>query len=361
MTKLLIVVSLIYSISLISSFLFFSYQYYNRIIATTTFIKFSIIYLVFLFLLLLSYKKGKNNFNSVIDDLGIQQDLTLPTIVLFFFGSLSIVIAVFYISLLNYFEILFVIESLEMLILNILALILFFWLSFFLILGWDTIKILGIATQYLIVKDIQENKKPKLFRIIHFVFKKIKAALNTLTVFIALDLACKTLPKDRVTYKHLIFTIKVWTTCLVICKGEPVMDSLKKSFSYFKNRNFEIFYNSKLASFFLQIMLIPVGLSLGIIFSSLEYFSITACLQNSCIFTISFFLAFMALGFFLSYSISISLESAYYSKLLNDIEQEKIPESVEPKSDEYIETIEKNTYKKLERIKGDFWDVFRVF
>jgi hypothetical protein len=326
-----------------------------------TFVKVLGFSLAFMFLLLLSYEKGKKYFNSTVESLEVQQDLTSPTVILLFFGSLSIAIVIAYISLLNYFGVLFVIESFEMLALNLIALIMFFLLSFFLLLGWDIIKILGIAAQYLMLQDIQNGRKPKFLRSMRFVFKRIRIAWNILTVFITLDLSCKTLSKERTTYKNLIFPIKVWTTCLAVCKDENIIYSLKQSFSYFKNKKFETFYSSNLAAFFLPMMIIPIGLSLGIIISNLEYFSVSSCIHNNCVLMIFFFLVFMALGFFLAYSISISLESAYYSKILNDIEQEKIPELVGSKPDENINTIEKKVYERLSKTEGNFWDVFRVF
>jgi hypothetical protein len=68
----------------------------------------------------------------------------------------------------------------------------------------------------------------------------------------------------------------------------------------------------------------------------------------------------MSLGFFFSYSISISLESAYYVKMLSDIKNDKIPNRTEA-ADRRITFIEEETIRRISKLKGNIWDVFRIY
>jgi len=67
----------------------------------------------------------------------------------------------------------------------------------------------------------------------------------------------------------------------------------------------------------------------------------------------------MSLGFFFSYSISISLESAYYVKILSDIKEGKILDTFSQYRK--IKFIENESYRKVSELKGSFLDILRIY
>lgn len=357
MTNLIKVINLIYSFFIIIPIIFFSNQFLNNLISIETFLKIIGFSIISFLIMLFSYKRSKKYFDSTIEGIGVNQKIAVPTLMFIFLGGFSVAIAITFIAFLESVGLLLVVESVESLILNILALASFFWLAFILFMGWDFIKISGIVSQYSMVK----TKKSSFFKNMKLFFTKLNSLRDAFLALVAIDLAYRNFTKEGKTYyKNLLFPVKVWAACLTIYEDKYIADSLEEAFSYFKNKSFKLFYISHLASFFLPVMIIPIVFSLGIIMSNVEYFSVY-CLSGSCFFVIIFFLIFMSLGFFFSYSISISLESAYYVKILNDIKEGKVSDNLKPRVDSRINFIESESYRRISKLKNSIWDIFRIY
>jgi len=359
MTKLLKLISLIYFIFIIISELFFYNHFSKGLVSEETFVKVSAFTVGFTLLLFLSYKVNKGNFDSMIKGMDINERTAIPPIMFAFLGGFSIALAVTFIAFLEALGILFVVKTAEYLLLNILALVSFFWLAFILFMGWDFMKIIGIASQYSMIRDIESGKKTNFLRRMRMFFRKLGFVRDAFLAFIIVDRSCKILPRlSRLYYKNLLYPVKVWTACLTLYENKNVEDALKESFEYFRTKSFKIFYTSSLASLFLPLIVIPVGLSLSIILPNVGYFTNLQCFSTNCFFIIFFFLIFMSLGFFFSYSISMSLESAYYVKVLSDIKEGSIINSFS--QDRRIKYIEEESYKKISELEGSFWDIVRI-
>jgi hypothetical protein len=359
MARLLKIISLIYFIFIIISELFFYNQFSKSLVSEETFVKVSAFTVGFTLLLLLSYKVNKRNFDSIIEKMDINEKIAIPPIMFAFLGGFSIALAVTFIAFLEALGILFIVKTTEYLVLNILALVSFFWLAFILFVGWDFMKIIGIASQYSMIKDIESGKKTNFLRRMKLFLRKLGFVKDTFLAFILIDRSCKSLPRlSRLYYKNLLYPVKIWTACLTLYENKNIADALKESFEYFRTKSFKIFYTSNLASLFLPLIIIPVGLSLSIILPNVSYFTNVQCFSSNCFFIIFFFLVFMSLGFFFSYSISMSLESAYYVKILSDIKEDRIINSFS--QDRRIRYIEEECYKKISELKGSIWDVIRI-
>ena len=225
-------------------------------------------------------------------------------------------------------------------------------------MGWDFIKIAGFVSQYQMLLKPKSN----FLGNINLFLKNISSIRDAFLVFISVDLTCKLFPKlARAYYKNLLFPVKVWSACLTIYEDKYIADSLKDSFSYFNGKLFKIFYTKSLVSLFLLLITVPVIFSLGILLLNFEYFSTPQCLYGNCFFIIVFFLIFMSLGFFFSYSINLSIESAYYVKLLNEIKEGKIPDKETQRIDSRVKFVEEETNRKISKLKGNTWDVFRIY
>jgi len=357
MANLVRVINLIYLFFLITTLLFFSFQFLNNYISIEIFLKVFGFFILSIIILIFSYKKGKRCFNFVIEITGVNQKIAIPTLMFIFLGGFSIALAIIFIAFLQALGILFIVESLEYLILNILALLSFFWLAFILFMGWDFIKIACFVSQCRMIKE----KKSSFFGNIKIFSSKLNFLRDAFLGFVAIDLACRRLPKiARKYYKNLLFPVKIWSACLILFDEKHISDSLEESFSYFKNKSFKSFYTASLTRLFLPLTLVPVIFSLGILLSNFEYFSSPYCFSSYCFFVIVFFLIFMSLGFFFSYSIIISLESAYYVKILNNIKEGKNPDK--PKQiDNRVNFIEEECRRRISKLKGNLWDVIRIY
>lgn len=360
MTKLVKTISLIYFLFIIISVLFFYNQFSKKLISEKTFVEVLVFSVVFTLLLLLSYKVNKGNFDSIIKNMVINERIAIPPLMFAFLAGFSIALAIIFIAFLEALGILFVVKTAESLILNILALVSFFWLAFILFIGWDFIKVIGIASQYSMLKDIESGKKTNFLRRMKIFFRKLGFVRDAFLAFAVIDLSCRNLPKlTRLYYKNLLYPVKIWIACLTLYENKNIADALKESFEYFRTKSFKMFYTSSLTSLFLPLIIIPVGLSLGILISNIEYFSNLQCFSSNCFFIIIFFLIFMSLGFFFSYSISMSLESAYYVKILNDIKEGRVINNFA--QDKRIKYIEEESYKKISELEGSFWDFIRIY
>jgi hypothetical protein len=360
MTKLVKTISLIYFLFIIISVLFFYNQFSKKLISEKTFVEVLVFSAVFTLLLLLSYKVNKGNFDSIIKNMVINERIAIPPLMFAFLAGFSIALAIIFIAFLEALGILFVVKTAESLILNILALVSFFWLAFILFIGWDFIKVIGIASQYSMLKDIESGKKTNFLRRMKVFFRKLGFVKDAFLAFAVIDLSCRNLPKlTRLYYKNLLYPVKIWIACLTLYENKNIADALKESFEYFRTKSFKMFYTSSLNSLFLPLIIIPVGLSLGILIPNIEYFSNLQCFSSNCFFIIIFFLIFMSLGFFFSYSISMSLESAYYVKILNDIKEGRVINNFT--QDRRIKYIEEESYKKISELEGSFWDFIRIY
>jgi hypothetical protein len=360
MTKLVKTISLIYFLFIIISVLFFYNQFSKKLISEKTFVEVLVFSAVFTLLLLLSYKVNKGNFDSIIKNMVINERIAIPPLMFAFLAGFSIALAIIFIAFLEALGILFVVKTAESLILNILALVSFFWLAFILFIGWDFIKVIGIASQYSMLKDIESGKKTNFLRRMKVFFRKLGFVKDAFLAFAVIDLSCRNLPKlTRLYYKNLLYPVKIWIACLTLYENKNIADALKESFEYFRTKSFKMFYTSSLTSLFLPLIIIPVGLSLGILIPNIEYFSNLQCFSSNCFFIIIFFLIFMSLGFFFSYSISMSLESAYYVKILNDIKEGRVINNFT--QDRRIKYIEEESYKKISELEGSFWDFIRIY
>jgi hypothetical protein len=357
MANLVKKIYLIYLFFLVTSLLFFSYQFLINSISIEIFIKVIGFFIVSIFILSFSYKKSNRRFNTVIEGIGVNQKIAVPTLMFIFLGGFSIALAIIFIAFLEALGILFIVESVESLILNVLALLSFFWLAFILFMGWDFIKIACFVSQYSMIIE----KKSSFLGNIKILFRKVNSLRDAFLGFITIDLVCRRFPKlARKYYKNLLFPVKIWSACLTLYDDKYIADSLEESFSYFKNKSFKTFYTAGLAPLFLPMIIVPVIFSLGIILSNLEYFTNLYCFVGNCFLVIIFFLIFMSLSFFFSYSIIISLESAYYVKILNDIKEGKIPDKLK-QVDNRIKFIEEESLRKVSKLKGNFLDVFRIY
>ncbi|MEM5778115.1 MAG: hypothetical protein QXK49_00585 [Candidatus Aenigmatarchaeota archaeon] len=342
---------LIYFLIIIVSFLLFYYQFLNKLVSIEFLIKIFAFVFFSCFLLLITYKKTSNLFDSILNGIGVSQRIATPTFFFIFLGGFSIALAIVFIAFLEALGLLFVVDSLKSLILNILALVSFFWLAFILFMGWDFVKISSFVSQYSMLKN---EKKSFLKSILFFRKKSIRDAF---LVFAIIDLVCKDFKKfERIYYKNLLYPVKIWTACLILQENKSASEALTEAFLHFKNNLIKPF-NSHSFLFFILIA-IPLFFSLGITLTNFNYFN--TCIQSNCFFTVVFFLIFISLGFFFSYSISISIESAYFVKILNDIKENKFQEKTQ-KVDIKINFIEKESLKKVLELKGNFLDIFRVY
>jgi hypothetical protein len=312
----------------------------------------------FIFILIFTFKNSRKYFILAIKDMDVSEKVAVPILMFVFMGGFSIALAITLIAFIEALGVLFVVESFTSLVLNIIALLSFFWLAFVLFMGWDYIKIAGMVSQYYMIR---KNERVSFWNSMKIFFRKVNSIRDAFFAFVAVDLACKEFSKSaKVYYRNLIFPVKIWAACIILYENKYLADALEEAFSYFKEKPVKMFYSSNLASFFLPMMIVPVGLSLGIIISNIEYFSSTVCFTSSCFFVVIFFLVFMSLGFFFSYSISISLESAYYVKILNDIKSGQVPDSMK-QADRRIKYIEEEAIARISKLKGNIWDVFRIY
>jgi len=357
MTHLVKIINLIYIFFLISSLLFFTWQFFINLITIEIFINVIVFFFASIFLLLVSYRKGKKCFDVVIETIGVNQKIAVPTFMFIFIGGFSIALSIIFIAFLESLGLLFVVESFESLFLNILALICFFWISFILFIGWDFIKISSLVSQYSMIKG---DKKSNFLKNIKNFLVKLSSLRGAFLAFVAVDLACRRFKLYRSYYKRLLFPVKVWSACLTIYDNKHFGDSLEEAFSYFKTKSYKTFYISKLAPLFLPLIASPVIFSLGIFLSNFDYFINPFCFAGNCFLIIIYFLIFLSLGFFFSYSIIISLDNAYYVKILKDIKENKAEERV-MEVDEKLKIIEEDSFKRISKLKGDIWDIFRVY
>jgi len=358
MTELIKTIHIIYLFFLTSSIVFFSYQFLNNLISAETFVKIFGFSVGFIFILMFTFKNSRKYFLLSIEDIGVSEKIAVPIMMFVFLGGFSIALAIILIAFMEALGILFLVKSLTTLLLNIIALLSFFWLAFILLMGWDLIKIAGIVSQY---SMIRKNRKTSFLENIRFFFGKTAALRNSFLAFTAVDLGCKYFRKSaKGYYKNLLYPVKIWAACLILYENKNILDALEEAFSYFNKKPMKLFYSSKLALFFLPMMLVPIGMALGIILPNMEYFSNTVCLSGSCFFVIIFLLVFVSLGFFFSYSISMSAESAYYVKILNDIKDGEIGDSI-IEADKRIKYIEEQTLRKASELQGNIWDVFRIY
>jgi len=358
MAELIKTIHIIYLFFLTFSIIFFTQQFLNNLISTVTFIKVFGFSVGFIFILMITFKNSRKYFILAIQDMGVREKVAVPILMFIFLGGFSIALAITLIAFIEALGILFVVESLTSLLLNVIALLSFFWVAFVLFMGWDYIKIAGMVSQY---SMIRKNERVSFWKSMKIFFRKANSIRDAFFAFTAVDLGCKDFSRSaKIYYKNLIFPVKIWAACMILYENKYLTDALEEAFSYFKEKQIKMFYSSKLASFFLPMMIVPIGLSLGIIISNIEYFSNPVCFTSSCFFVVIFFLIFMSLGFFFSYSISISLESAYYVKMLNDIKNDKIPNKTEA-ADRRIIFIEEETIRRISKLKGNIWDVFRIY
>jgi hypothetical protein len=360
MAKLLKTISLIYLLFILVSLSFFYYQLSKNLISKEIFFKVFGFSIGFIILLMLSYKFSKNSFDSAIENMNIDERMAVPPIMLIFLGGFSIALAIIFIAFLGAVGVLFIVKTVESLILNVLALVCFFWMSFILFMGWDFIKIIGTVSQYSMVKDIEKGKKPTFISNMKFFFGKLSSVRDAFLAFIAVDLSCRSMPKMyRGYYRSLLLPVKIWCACTTLYENKNVADSLKEAFEYFRTKAFKSFYTENIASLFLILILIPVGFSLSIVLSNFNYFSNFQCFLSSCFFIIIFFLIFISLGFFFSYSISMSLESAYYVKILSDIKNGTIIDTFSQYRK--IKYIEEESYKRMSELSGSIFDILRIY
>jgi len=357
MTELVKTINIIYLFFLFFSIIFFSYQFLNNLLSVDAFVKVVGFSIGSIFVLLFSYKNSKKYFKLAIDDMGVDERIAVPTLTFVFMGGFSIALAITFISFIEALGLLFVVESFQSLILNVIALLCFFWLAFVLFIGWDFIKIASIVSQYSMIKE----KRINFIKNMKFFIARLGNLKDAFLAFVAIDLACRGFTKAASNYyKNILFPVKIWSACLTLYDEKYVADAMEEAFYYFKTKSFKMFYTSKLSSFFLPMIIVPVGLSMGIIISNIEYFSNPVCLANNCFFVIVFFLIFMALGFFFSYAISVSLESAYYVKILNDMREGKVQDVVK-KADGRINYIQRQSLRRISKTKNNFWDIFRIY
>jgi len=359
MVTLIDKINLIYLFFLATSMLFFSYQFLNNSIPVETFVNIVVFFIISNIILSFSYRKSKKRFNLAIESMKIEQKVATPTMMLVFLGGFSIALAIIFIAFLEALGILFVVESMESLILNVLAMISFFWLAFVLFMGWDFIKIAGNVSQYSLMR---KEKRSSFWINMKIFFRKSKALREAFLGFVSVDLACRKLSKINANYyKNLLYPVKAWSACLTLFDGKYVADSLTDSFAFFKSKSFKLFYASQLAPVILPLVVVPIIFSLGAVLSNFWYFSNLECLHGICFSIIIYFLIFISLGFFFSYSIIISLESAYYVKILSDIKDGKVSDVINPKDYTRIRIIEEDCMRRLSKLKGNIWDIFRVY
>lgn len=342
---------LIYFLFIIISLLLFYQQFLNKLVSFELFIKIFAFSFFSCFLLLTTYGKCSNLFNSILNDIGVKQKIAIPTFFFIFLSGFSIALSIVFIAFLEALDLLFVVDSLKSLILNILALISFFWLAFILFMGWDFVKIASFVSQYSMIRN---EKRSFLKNIILFSKKSIRDAF---LVFAIIDLICKDFKKlERTYYKNLLYPVKIWSACLILQENKNISEALSEAFLYFKTNLIKPFHIPNFL--FLILMLIPLFFSLGITLTNFNYFN--TCIQNQCFFVVVFLLIFISLGFFFSYSINISIESAYFVKILNDIKENKFLEKSQ-KLDSKINFIEKESLKRALELRGNFLDIFRVY
>jgi len=360
MANLIKLINLIYFLFLIITVSFFYHQFSLNVISIETLEKTLLLSVSFVLVLFFAYRSSRKCFDFAIKKIEVSQKIAVPILMLVFIGGFSVALSIVFVAFLESVGILFTVGSFGSLMLNILALLSFFWMAFILFMGWDFIKIIGTVSQYAMLKGIEEKKKSDFFGSM-MKFFKLSLVRDAFVAFAAVDLACRCTPKlFRVHYKNMMFPIKIWSACLIVYKGMSVVDALQKSFEYFKKSPFNIFYTKNLSALFLPIVIVPIGMSLITIILNINYFSILQCFYGNCFFAIIIFLVFMSLGFFFSYSIIISLESAYYVKILTNIERGKIVE-VSKQIDVRVNFIEEETYRRISKLRGNFWDVFRVY
>ena len=153
MANLVKLVNLFFLFFLITSLLFFFYQFSINLISLNAFTKVFLFFILSVAILLYSYKKSKKCFNFIIESIGVNQRIAAPIMMFVFLGGFSIALAITFISFIQALGLLFIVESIESLILNIIALVCFFWLAFILFIGWDFIKISGFASQYTMIVE----------------------------------------------------------------------------------------------------------------------------------------------------------------------------------------------------------------